>query len=68
MARSAPRKSTKKCGPRKHGRKAHMRGGKRVAATCVKNRPKKMSKKMLSKRSGSRKMRMYNDMMDEEEY
>ena len=45
MARSAPRKSTKKCPSTKHGRKAHMRGGKRVKATCVMNRRKTMSKK-----------------------
>ena len=45
MARSAPRKSTKKCPENTHSRKAHMRGGKRIKATCVKNRRKSTLKK-----------------------
>lgn len=38
MARVSSRKSTKVCPKRSHGRKAHMRKGKQVKATCVKNR------------------------------
>lgn len=49
MARNSSRKSTKKCGPRKHGRKAHMRGGKQNKATCVKNR-----KRQIKTKSGRR--------------
>lgn len=48
MARSVSRKSTKKCPAGQHGRKSHMRAGKRVKAQCVKNRTRTMKRSMKS--------------------
>lgn len=61
MARSSSRKSSKRCGPRKHGRKAHQRMGKRIKATCVRN-PRRKTMKM---KKTSRRMRAMPTLIEE---
>ena len=48
MARSVSRKSSKKCPAGQHGRKSHMRAGKRVKAQCVKTRSRTTKRSMKS--------------------